>query len=101
MSVCRPQVPSQCVESQSFTTPPVYSPGKQGSKTATCSVTASLTDLDLLPKRPRGHKKTPEPEATGRHTHKRTHARTHARTHTHASTHTHTVKQTNTHLVSQ
>ncbi|KAG7281595.1 hypothetical protein CRUP_010070 [Coryphaenoides rupestris] len=59
------QVPSQCVESQSFTTPPVYSPGKQGSKTATCSVTASLTDLDLLPKRPRGHKKTPEPGATG------------------------------------
>ncbi|KAK0144229.1 Zinc finger protein 341 [Merluccius polli] len=57
------QVPSQCVESQSFTTPPVYSPGKQGSKTATCSVTPSLTHLDLLPKRPRSHKKTLEPGA--------------------------------------
>uniref|UniRef100_A0A7N6AWA3 C2H2-type domain-containing protein n=1 Tax=Anabas testudineus TaxID=64144 RepID=A0A7N6AWA3_ANATE len=39
------QVPSQCVESQSFTTPPVYSPGKQGTKTKTCSITANLTEL--------------------------------------------------------
>uniref|UniRef100_A0A7N6AFC3 C2H2-type domain-containing protein n=1 Tax=Anabas testudineus TaxID=64144 RepID=A0A7N6AFC3_ANATE len=38
------QVPSQCVESQSFTTPPVYSPGKQGTKTKTCSITANLTE---------------------------------------------------------
>uniref|UniRef100_A0A674PMH0 Zinc finger protein 341 n=1 Tax=Takifugu rubripes TaxID=31033 RepID=A0A674PMH0_TAKRU len=30
-------VPSQCVESQSFTTPPVYSPGKQCTKTKICS----------------------------------------------------------------
>uniref|UniRef100_A0A8C7WAT9 C2H2-type domain-containing protein n=1 Tax=Oncorhynchus mykiss TaxID=8022 RepID=A0A8C7WAT9_ONCMY len=28
-------VPSQCVESQSFNTPPIYSPGKQGTKTKT------------------------------------------------------------------
>uniref|UniRef100_A0A674N9Q2 Zinc finger protein 341 n=1 Tax=Takifugu rubripes TaxID=31033 RepID=A0A674N9Q2_TAKRU len=30
-------VPSQCVESQSFTTPPVYSPGKQCTKTKICN----------------------------------------------------------------
>uniref|UniRef100_A0A673BKN8 Zinc finger protein 341 n=1 Tax=Sphaeramia orbicularis TaxID=375764 RepID=A0A673BKN8_9TELE len=39
------QVPSQCVGSQSFTTTPVYSPGKQGAKTKTCSITANLTEL--------------------------------------------------------
>uniref|UniRef100_A0A671YLK9 Zinc finger protein 341 n=1 Tax=Sparus aurata TaxID=8175 RepID=A0A671YLK9_SPAAU len=38
------QVPSQCVESQSFTTPPVYSPGKQCTKTKICSITTNLTD---------------------------------------------------------
>ncbi|XP_072412297.1 zinc finger protein 341-like [Chiloscyllium punctatum] len=32
------QVPSQCVESSPFTTPPVYSPGKQGFKTKTSSI---------------------------------------------------------------
>ncbi|KAJ0064692.1 hypothetical protein NL108_011780, partial [Boleophthalmus pectinirostris] len=39
------QVPSQCVGSQSFTTPPVYSPGKQGSKTKTCSVTTNMNEM--------------------------------------------------------
>uniref|UniRef100_A0A3P8SB71 Zinc finger protein 341 n=1 Tax=Amphiprion percula TaxID=161767 RepID=A0A3P8SB71_AMPPE len=56
------QVPSQCVESQSFTTPPVYSPGKQGTKTKTCSVTTNMTELGdfekvIIPKRPRNSKK--------------------------------------------
>ncbi|XP_034029191.1 zinc finger protein 341 isoform X2 [Thalassophryne amazonica] len=59
------QVPSQCVESQSFTTPPDYSPGKQGTKTKTCSITASLTELGdfekvIIPKRPRSTKKVPD-----------------------------------------
>ncbi|XP_029012323.1 zinc finger protein 341 isoform X2 [Betta splendens] len=59
------QVPSQCVESQSFTTPPVYSPGKQGTKTKTCSITGSLTELGdfekvIIPKRPRSSKKGPD-----------------------------------------
>ncbi|XP_051887578.1 zinc finger protein 341-like [Pristis pectinata] len=35
------QVPSQCVESSPFTTPPVYSPGKQGFKTKTSSIIAT------------------------------------------------------------
>uniref|UniRef100_A0A8C4DEN9 Zinc finger protein 341 n=1 Tax=Dicentrarchus labrax TaxID=13489 RepID=A0A8C4DEN9_DICLA len=39
------QVPSQCVESQPFTTPPVYSPGNQGTKTKICSITTNLTEL--------------------------------------------------------
>ncbi|XP_055748023.1 zinc finger protein 341-like isoform X2 [Salvelinus fontinalis] len=56
------QVPSQCVESQSFNTPPVYSPGKQGTKTKTCSITANLTGLEefdkvIIPKRPKNGKK--------------------------------------------
>ncbi|XP_040901794.1 zinc finger protein 341 isoform X2 [Toxotes jaculatrix] len=59
------QVPSQCVESQSFTTPPVYSPGKQGTKTKTCSITTNLTELGdfekvIIPKRPRSNKKSPD-----------------------------------------
>ncbi|GLD72754.1 zinc finger protein 341 isoform X1 [Lates japonicus] len=59
------QVPSQCVESQSFTTPPVYSPGKQGTKTKTCSITTNLTELGdfekvIIPKRPRSSKKSPD-----------------------------------------
>ncbi|XP_063065611.1 zinc finger protein 341 [Engraulis encrasicolus] len=53
------QVPSQCVESQAFTTPPVYSFGKQGSKTC---VTTNLTDLCeydkvIVPKHLRSTKK--------------------------------------------
>ncbi|XP_056130663.1 zinc finger protein 341 [Lampris incognitus] len=57
------QVPSQCVESQSFTTPPVYSPGKQGTKTKTCSITTNLSELGdfervIIPKRPRNSKKS-------------------------------------------
>ncbi|XP_064778793.1 zinc finger protein 341-like isoform X2 [Oncorhynchus masou masou] len=56
------QVPSQCVESQSFNTPPIYSPGKQGTKTKTCSITANLTGLEefekvIIPKRPKNGKK--------------------------------------------
>uniref|UniRef100_A0A8C7MAK7 Zinc finger protein 341 n=1 Tax=Oncorhynchus kisutch TaxID=8019 RepID=A0A8C7MAK7_ONCKI len=56
------QVPSQCVESQSFNTPPVYSPGKQGTKTKTCSINANLTELEefdkvIIPKQPRNGKK--------------------------------------------
>uniref|UniRef100_UPI0037E78C8E zinc finger protein 341 isoform X2 n=1 Tax=Semicossyphus pulcher TaxID=241346 RepID=UPI0037E78C8E len=59
------QVPSQCVESQSFTTPPVYSPGKQGTKTKICSITTNLTELGdfekvIIPKRPRSSKKSPD-----------------------------------------
>ncbi|XP_039869563.1 zinc finger protein 341 isoform X2 [Simochromis diagramma] len=57
------QVPSQGVESHSFTTPPVYSPGKQGTKTKTCSITASMAELGdfekvIVPKRPRNCKKS-------------------------------------------
>ncbi|XP_071767250.2 zinc finger protein 341 [Centroberyx gerrardi] len=57
--------PVQCVESQSYTTPPVYSPGKQGTKTKTCSITANLTELGdfekvIIPKRPRNSKKGPD-----------------------------------------
>ncbi|XP_061624127.1 zinc finger protein 341 [Phyllopteryx taeniolatus] len=57
------QVPSQCVESQSFTTPPVYSPGKLGIKTKTCSITTNTTELGefeklIGPKRQRSSKKS-------------------------------------------
>ncbi|XP_061908357.1 zinc finger protein 341 isoform X2 [Entelurus aequoreus] len=57
------QVPSQCVESQSFTTPPVYSPGKLGIKTKTCSITANTTEMSeyeklVGPKRPQNSKKS-------------------------------------------
>lgn len=56
-------MPSQGVESHSFTTPPVYSPGKQGTKTKTCSITASMAELGdfekvIVPKRPRNCKKS-------------------------------------------
>uniref|UniRef100_A0A8D3C718 C2H2-type domain-containing protein n=1 Tax=Scophthalmus maximus TaxID=52904 RepID=A0A8D3C718_SCOMX len=62
-------VPSQCVESQSFTTPPVYSPGKQGTKTKTCSITSNLTELGdfekvIIPKRPRSSSKKRQDGAT-------------------------------------
>lgn len=55
-------MPSQGVESHSFT-PPVYSPGKQGTKTKTCSITASMAELGdfekvIVPKRPRNCKKS-------------------------------------------
>ncbi|XP_051915715.1 zinc finger protein 341 isoform X1 [Hippocampus zosterae] len=57
------QVPSQCVESQLFTTPPVYSPGKLGIKTKTCSITTNTTELGefeklIAPKRPTSSKKS-------------------------------------------
>lgn len=56
-------MPSQCVESQSFTTPPVYSPGKLGIKTKTCSITNNTTELGefeklIGPKRPTSSKKS-------------------------------------------
>ncbi|KAM8829483.1 zinc finger protein 341 isoform 2-T4 [Synchiropus picturatus] len=57
------QVPSQCVESQSFNTPPVYSPGKQAAKTKTCTIaTSNLTELGdfekvIIPKRAHNCKK--------------------------------------------
>lgn len=56
-------MPSQGVESHSFTTPPLYSPGKQGTKTKTCSITASMAELGdfekvIVPKRPRNCKKS-------------------------------------------
>uniref|UniRef100_A0A674NWG0 Zinc finger protein 341 n=1 Tax=Takifugu rubripes TaxID=31033 RepID=A0A674NWG0_TAKRU len=67
LGYCLIQVPSQCVESQSFTTPPVYSPGKQCTKTKICSVTNSLTELGdfekvIIPKRQRNNKKSPDAE---------------------------------------
>ncbi|KAI1892394.1 hypothetical protein AGOR_G00132910 [Albula goreensis] len=46
------QIPSQCVDSPPFTTPPVYSPGKQGSKTKTCSITANMAELGDFHKMP-------------------------------------------------
>lgn len=63
--MCLLQVPSQCVESQSFTTPHVYSPGKQGTKTKICSITNNLMEIGdfekvIIPKRPRGSKKSPD-----------------------------------------
>ncbi|XP_030642594.1 zinc finger protein 341 [Chanos chanos] len=53
------QVPSQCVESQAFPNPPVYSPGKQSTKTKTYSNLNVLGDFDkvIIPKRPRNVKK--------------------------------------------
>ena len=50
------------MESQSFNTPPIYSPGKQGTKTKTCSITGNLTGLEefdkvIIPKRPKNGKK--------------------------------------------
>ncbi|MBN3281441.1 ZN341 protein, partial [Polyodon spathula] len=38
------QVPSQCVQSIAFNTPPVYSPGKQGFKTRTSSFSTGLSN---------------------------------------------------------
>ncbi|KAM9751842.1 zinc finger protein 341 [Menidia menidia] len=57
------QVPSQCVESQPYTSPPVYSPGKQGAKTKTCSSASGMPELGdfekvIIPKQPRVSKKT-------------------------------------------
>uniref|UniRef100_A0A1A7WSH4 Zinc finger protein 341 n=2 Tax=Iconisemion striatum TaxID=60296 RepID=A0A1A7WSH4_9TELE len=55
------QAPGQCVDSQSFSSTPVYSPGKQGAKTKTCS--SNLTELGdfekvIIPKQPRSSKKS-------------------------------------------
>ncbi|KAF6728042.1 Zinc finger protein 341 [Oryzias melastigma] len=56
------QVPSQCVESQSFSSPPIYSPDKQPAKTKTCSATSNMAELGdfekvIIPKQPRSAKK--------------------------------------------
>lgn len=61
--------PVQCVEGQSFSNNPVYSPGKQGSKTKSCghsSKMAELSDFEkvIIPKRPRSSKKNTD-GATG------------------------------------
>ncbi|XP_017266707.1 zinc finger protein 341 isoform X2 [Kryptolebias marmoratus] len=58
------QAPGQCVDSQSFTSTPVYSPGKQGAKTKTCNSTSNMTELGdfekvIIPKQPRSNKKSP------------------------------------------
>uniref|UniRef100_A0A1A8MHX8 Zinc finger protein 341 n=1 Tax=Nothobranchius pienaari TaxID=704102 RepID=A0A1A8MHX8_9TELE len=55
------QAPGQCVDSQSFSSTPVYSPGKQGTKTKSCS--NNLTELGdfekvIIPKQPRSSKKS-------------------------------------------
>ncbi|XP_038160838.1 zinc finger protein 341 isoform X1 [Cyprinodon tularosa] len=56
------QVPGQCVEGQAFSSAPVYSPGKQGSKTKSCSNSSSMGELGdfekvIIPKQPRSSKK--------------------------------------------
>ncbi|XP_013870817.1 zinc finger protein 341 [Austrofundulus limnaeus] len=55
--------PVQCVESQSFTNTPVYSPEKQGAKTKTCNSSSNMTELGdfekvIIPKQPRANKKS-------------------------------------------
>nr|XP_015824058.2 zinc finger protein 341 isoform X1 [Nothobranchius furzeri] len=55
------QAPGQCVDSQSFSSTPVYSPGKQATKTKSCS--NNLTELGdfekvIIPKQPRSSKKS-------------------------------------------
>ncbi|XP_014876116.1 zinc finger protein 341 isoform X1 [Poecilia latipinna] len=55
--------PVQCVEGQSFSSTPVYSPGKQGSKAKSCSHMGSMAELSdfekvIIPKQPRSSKKT-------------------------------------------
>ncbi|CAF93318.1 unnamed protein product [Tetraodon nigroviridis] len=57
--------PASAWRVRSFTTPPVYSPGKQGTKTKICSVTNNLTELGdfekvIIPKRQRNSKKSPD-----------------------------------------
>uniref|UniRef100_A0A3P8USY5 Zinc finger protein 341 n=1 Tax=Cynoglossus semilaevis TaxID=244447 RepID=A0A3P8USY5_CYNSE len=66
------EVPSQCVESQSFTTPPVYSPGKQGTKTKICSITSNLTEQGcdfekvIISKKLRSSKKSSDAQLKGK-----------------------------------
>ncbi|XP_048097423.1 zinc finger protein 341 isoform X1 [Alosa alosa] len=62
------QVPSQCVESQGFTSPPVYSFGKQASKTC---ISTNLSDLCkyekvIIPKRSRRTKKDQQEQVKGK-----------------------------------
>ncbi|XP_057219412.1 zinc finger protein 341 [Triplophysa rosa] len=59
------QVPSQCVDGQTFSTAQVYSPGKQSTKNKTCTMGSSLSELGeynkvVIPKRARTAKKTPD-----------------------------------------
>uniref|UniRef100_A0A3B5KWT9 C2H2-type domain-containing protein n=1 Tax=Xiphophorus couchianus TaxID=32473 RepID=A0A3B5KWT9_9TELE len=63
-------VPGQCVEGQSFSSSPVYSPGKQGSKAKSCSHMGSMAELSdfekvIIPKQPRTSKKTTDGAGKG------------------------------------
>ncbi|KAM4737182.1 zinc finger protein 341 [Anableps anableps] len=54
--------PVQCVEGQSFSSTPVYSPGKQGSKAKSCNHISNMAELSdfekvIIPKQPRSSKK--------------------------------------------
>uniref|UniRef100_A0A3P9K4K7 Zinc finger protein 341 n=1 Tax=Oryzias latipes TaxID=8090 RepID=A0A3P9K4K7_ORYLA len=56
------QVPSQCGESQSFSSAPIYSPEKQTTKTKTCGTAGNMAELGdfekvIIPKQPRSAKK--------------------------------------------
>uniref|UniRef100_A0A8C7Z554 Zinc finger protein 341 n=1 Tax=Oryzias sinensis TaxID=183150 RepID=A0A8C7Z554_9TELE len=56
------QVPSQCGESQSFSSAPIYSPEKQTTKTKTCGAAGNMAELGdfekvIIPKQPRSAKK--------------------------------------------
>ncbi|XP_037540309.1 zinc finger protein 341 [Nematolebias whitei] len=57
------QAPAPCVESQSFSSSPVYSPGKQSAKAKTCNSSSNMTELSdfekvIIPKQPRSNKKS-------------------------------------------
>lgn len=59
------QVPSQCVDGHTFSSAPVYSPGKQSNKNKTCTMGSNLSELGeynkvIIPKRARTAKKTPD-----------------------------------------
>ncbi|XP_021171797.2 zinc finger protein 341 isoform X4 [Fundulus heteroclitus] len=60
--------PSQCVEGQPFSSAPVYSPGKQGSKAKSCGNMVELSDFEkvIIPKQPRSSKKATD-GATAEH----------------------------------
>lgn len=59
------------MESQSFSSPPIYSPDKQPAKTKTCSATSNMAELGdfekvIIPKQPRSAKKNSS-AGTGEH----------------------------------
>ncbi|XP_051955571.1 zinc finger protein 341-like isoform X2 [Xyrauchen texanus] len=65
------QVPSQCVESQVFSTASVYSPGKQTTKNKSCTISTNLSELGeydkvIIPKRTRTSKKTLDGQTKGK-----------------------------------